>query len=71
VREDEDLSSRIYRVDLSSGDRKLLKEIVPDPVGLIGIEVKPGGIQITPDGKSYVYTYWTFTPDLFVLDGLK
>ena len=66
-----DFTTRIYRVDLSSGRRKLWKEIVPDQVGFIGLEVKRGGIQITPDGKSYVYTYWTALRDLFLADGLK
>ena len=64
-------NSDIYRLDLSNGDRKLIKKIVPDPVGLIGLEVKPGGVQIAHDGKSYVYTYWTYLSDLFLLEGLK
>jgi len=71
VRSDSEVDSGIYRLDLSSGRRDPLNKIVPDPVGLIGIEVKPGGIQITPDGKSYVYTYWSRLPNLFLLEGLK
>ena len=70
-RSSSDSDARIYRLDLSSGRRELLKAIVPDPVGLLGFEVNPGGIQITPDGKSYVYTYWTVLRDLFVAKGLK
>jgi eukaryotic-like serine/threonine-protein kinase len=61
----------IFRVDLSSGRRDLLKEIVPDPVGLADLQEQPGGIQITPDGKSYVYTYWTVLRDLFLVEGLR
>jgi len=71
VRSDSEVDSGIYRLDLSSWRRDPLNKIVPDPVGLIGIEVKPGGIQITPDGKSYVYTYWSRLPNLFLLEGLK
>ena len=59
----------IYRIDLSSGHRELRKEIVPDQVGFLGLEDR--GIQITPDGKSYVYTYWTVLRDLFLAEGLK
>ena len=59
----------IYRIDLSSGRRELRKEIVPDQVGFLGLEDR--GIQITPDGKSYVYTYWTVLRDLFLAEGLK
>jgi Tol biopolymer transport system component len=71
VRSYGDSDTRIYKVDLSTGRRELVKEIVPDPVGLIGLEVNPGGVQITPDGKSYVYTYWTALRDLFLAEGLK
>jgi Tol biopolymer transport system component len=66
-----DFSAGIYRIDLSNGRRELRKEIVPDQVGFLGLEVTPGGIQITPDGKSYVYTYWTALRDLFLAEGLK
>src|SRR5262249_27852503 len=70
-REDTDLESEIYKVDPSSGHRSLVTKILPDPVGMIGLEVKPGGIKITPDGKAYVYTYWIILQQLFVMDGLK
>lgn len=66
-----DFGAGIYRIDLSSGRRELRTEIVPDPVGFLGLEVTPGGIQITPDGKSYAYTYWTALRDLFLAEGLK
>jgi serine/threonine protein kinase len=71
VRSPGGFGTRIIRVDLSSGHRDVLKEIVPDPVGFVGLEEKPGGIQITPDGKLYVYTYWTVLRDLFLVEGLK
>lgn len=71
VRNDTDFDTDIFRLDLSNGDRKLLKKIVPDSVGLIGLEVKPGGVQIARDGKSYVFTYWTYLSDLFLLENLK
>ena len=70
VREDGDVEASIYRVDFS-GNRTLVKKIAPDPVGLIGVEARPGGIQITPDGKSYVYTYWSGQVDLILIEGLK
>jgi len=64
-------SVSIWRIDLSNGHRELRTQIVPDPVGFLGFEVTPGGVQITPDGKSYVYTYWTALRDLFLAEGLK
>ena len=66
-----DFTTNIYWIDVASGRRDLRKEIVPDQVGFLGLEVTPGGIQITPDGKSYVYTYWTALRDLFLAEGLK
>jgi serine/threonine protein kinase len=71
LREGGDSEATIYRMDLASGRRVLVKRILPDPVGLIGLEVRPGGIQITPDGQSYVYTYWIGLQDLFLVEGLK
>ena len=66
-----DFSVSISRIDLSNGHRELRTQIAPDTVGFLGFEVTPGGIQITPDGKSYVYTYWTALRDLFLAEGLK
>jgi serine/threonine protein kinase/Tol biopolymer transport system component len=49
VRGSDDSNIEIYRVDLSDGRRKFWKRIQPDPVGLLGVEVR-GGVKITPDG---------------------
>jgi sugar lactone lactonase YvrE len=65
------LAVKIYRLDLATGRQELRKELLPDPVGFIDFETRPGGIQITPDGKSYVYTYWTALRDLFLAEDLK
>ncbi len=71
VRSSGAFSTNIYRIDLSSGRRELRREIVPDQVGFLSLEDRPGRIQITPDGKSYAYTYWTALRDLFLAEGLK
>ena len=71
VRGPSDFDPNIYWVDLATGGRRLWKPIAPDPVGLIGMEVRPGGVKITPDGRFYVYTYWTALQDLFLAEGLK
>jgi Tol biopolymer transport system component len=63
-----DLPARVYRVDLETGHRELWKELMP---------VDPGGVErisnvvITPDAKSYAYTYSRLLSDLFVVEGLK
>ena len=53
-----DFATKIYRVDLATGERREWRDIDPPKVGLVGLEVNPGGILITPDGKVCIYTYW-------------
>ena len=72
VREDGNLSLRIFTVDVSTGAREFWKELVPrDPAVLIDIGTDLGQIRLTPDGKSYAYTYWTFEGELYVAQGLR
>jgi hypothetical protein len=54
-----EFATKIYRVNLATGNRREWKDIdPPNKVGHIGLELNPGGILITPDGKVCVYTYW-------------
>ena len=72
VREAGNLSLRIYTLDVIGGARQFWKELVPpDPTVVIDIGSDPGQIRISPDGKSYAYTYWTFEGELFIAEGLK
>jgi len=72
IRERENLVLRIHRLDLSTGSRQFWKELVPpDPAVLVDIGSDPGQIRMTPDGKSYAYTYWTFEGELYLARGLK
>jgi hypothetical protein len=63
-----ELPARVYRVDLETGNRELWKELMP---------VDPGGVErisnvvVTPDAKSYAYTFSRLLSDLFVVEGLK
>ena len=64
-----DFATKLYRVEIASGRRTMWREIVPsNKVGLAGLEAKPGGITITPDGTLCVYTYWTTSHELFLMD---
>lgn len=59
---------RVYQLDLSTGRRDLRKEYVPaDPVR--AFRTLP--IALTPDGKSYAYTYGRSSLDLYLVTGLK
>ena len=72
LRTAENLTLRIYRLDVATGARQFWKELVPpDPTVVIDIGSDPGQIRITPDGKSYAYTYWTFEGELYLAEGLK
>jgi len=65
-----DSAVEFFRLNLSSGRRELWKRIeAADPVGLIGIQ--PSSIHMTPDGRSYVYTYWKVLTELYLVDGLN
>jgi serine/threonine protein kinase/Tol biopolymer transport system component len=72
VREAGNLTLRIYKLDLSAGTRQFWKELVPpDPTVLTDIGSDPGQVRLTPDGKSYAYTYWSFEGALYLAEGLK
>jgi len=59
---------RIERYDVASGRREPWKTIeLTDPAGVAGIE----GVQLTPDGKSYAYTFMRRLSRLYVVEGLK
>jgi eukaryotic-like serine/threonine-protein kinase len=58
---------QVSRLDLSTGRKELWKEFVPDPARVAS--VLP--IVLTPDGKSYAYTYGHYLSDLYLAEGLK
>jgi serine/threonine protein kinase len=71
VRGGSDFAAKVYRVDIATGQRRVWRDILPsNPVGLSGIEAKPGGIAISSDGKVCVYTYWTTLHELLLMDHL-
>src|SRR5262249_6945920 len=69
VARDGQIPRLVYRYNLSTGKKKLWKEIVPaDRVGLILIEK----LFVTPDGNRYAYSVNRVTDsDLFVVTGWK
>jgi len=63
-----DLPSKVYRLDVASGNRSLWKELMPpDPSGVEFV----GPVLPTPDGKSYVYGYRRLLSDLYLVEGLQ
>jgi serine/threonine protein kinase/dipeptidyl aminopeptidase/acylaminoacyl peptidase len=65
---------KIARLDMATGTKRAWLELrPPDPAVLF---VNPTGlttrsIDLTPDGRSYMYSYWRVVSDLYVVDGLR
>ena len=72
VRRLNDSAVELFRIDLSTGLRKIWETLeVPDKVGLVAIDSGPGAIRMTPDGKSFSYTFWQGRGELYIAEGLK
>lgn len=62
------LPARIHRIDLATGKRDLVREILPaNPAGLSGIRE----IVLSKDGRSLAYNYSRKLSDLYLIEGLK
>jgi hypothetical protein len=62
------LPSRIFALDVTTGQRTLVHQISPrDVVGVNSI----GDIRLTPDGTSYAYVYIQHQYSLYQVTGLK
>jgi len=65
---DEKNSAPVYRLDLQTGKRELVTTIsVSDLAGVTSIQA----VRMTPDGKSYAYSYSREQSDLFVVEGVR
>ena len=63
-----ELPAKVWRYELATGRKELFKEIFPaDPAGVATIEA----ILLTPDGRSYVYSYTHNLSDLYIVEGLR
>jgi Tol biopolymer transport system component len=61
------LPASVFKVTLSDGRRELFKKIAPsDPTGVTGIDF----VRISPDEKTYAYTYARELATLYLLDGI-
>ena len=62
------LPARIHRIDIATGKRTLVREIMPtNPAGLSGIRT----IAMTPDARTFAYNYVRKLSDLYLIEGLK
>ena len=62
------LPTRVVRIDLATGERSLWLDLAPpDRAGVRGI----AWVDVTEDGRSYLYNYWRTLSDLYVVTGLR
>jgi hypothetical protein len=63
-----DLPSTVMQLDLSTGRKERVLELMPpDPAGVVEIV----SVQMTPDAASYAYSYHRILSDLLLVEGLK
>ncbi len=62
------LPARIHRIELATGKRTLVREIMPaNPAGMAGIL----SLVMTPDAQHLAYNYVRKLSDLYLIEGLK
>ena len=68
VYQDKKTYAELYRLDLTTGKRQLVKTLAPsDPAGLSAV----APVRITPDGKTYAYSYDRALSELYLVGGVK
>ena len=63
-----ELPAKVVRLDLATGKREVAREVMPsDASGVVTITP----VLLTPDGKTYAYSYPRILSQLFLGEGLK
>jgi eukaryotic-like serine/threonine-protein kinase len=63
-----EVPAKVYQLELATGKKTVRKQIVPvDTTGVSTV----GPIQMTADGKTYVYGFHRTLGDLYLVEGLK
>src|SRR6266545_1997300 len=63
-----EIPAKVYRYDVASGRKELWKELAPaELAGLSGIT----RVVVTPDGKTYAYSYLRILSYLQLVDGMR
>ena len=59
---------KLYRLDIATGSRDLVKEIIPDDRGGV---VSIGPVVTNPSGTEFAYSYYQVISVLYVVSGLR
>jgi len=63
----DEIPARIFRIDVASGRQELVRKLQPgDSGGVYSL----WALRLSPDGKSYAYSYRQTLSDLYVAEGL-
>jgi hypothetical protein len=63
-----EIPTKLYRLNIENGRRELWMNLSPaDRTGLDSTS----SLRLTPDGKSYAYSYERFISKLYLVSGLK
>jgi hypothetical protein len=68
VYHDDKTSAPLYRLELATGKRELITTLAPSDVAGVTTIVNA---RVTPDGKTYGYSFSRELSDLFLVDGLR
>ncbi len=67
VYHDQKTSAPVYKLDLASGKRELVTTLAPsDPAGVTAVL----NVRMTPDAKTYAYSYDLELSDLFIVENV-
>lgn len=62
------LPAKMVRIDVATGERKVVRELSPsDPTGVDALTA----VRMTPDESTLVYSYPQTLCDLYVIEGLR
>ena len=68
VYHDEKTSAPVYRLDVATGKRQLVMTLAPsDSSGVTAVI----NVRVTPDGKTYAYSFDRELSDLFQVEGVR
>ena len=68
IYDDDKIAAPVYRLDLNTGKRDLVTRLAPSDVAGVTAMVN---VRMTPDGKSYAYSFSRELSDLFLVEGVR
>jgi Tol biopolymer transport system component len=71
IRRDERRAIQVYRLDVAGGGRTLLWELAPRDRAGVTLYHDNFNLRVTPDGKSYAYSFLRSLSELYLVEGLK